>query len=223
MGRRFSASTSTAAIIATRTSIILLFLSCCCRPSLPMIDAFSPPIIPSGTASGSGANNHNIATNAHRWHHLHHGNTRQFIPSSPFFSGYHNNNKLVASPSGYGSCSSKSTTCLSMSVTGGVAAATATSSLARRILSHGITTFASNWKAYSLIPLVAGFVGWFTNYLAVQMIFYPIKWRGIPIYKVEGEPLGLLGWQGVYYLYSFLLRSRSFVTAYHQPKMYHYA
>lgn len=69
-------------------------------------------------------------------------------------------------------------------------------SLAKRIVSRGITTFASNWKAYSLIPLVAGFVGWFTNYLAVQMIFYPIKWRGLPIYRVEGEPLGLLGWQG---------------------------
>lgn len=37
----------------------------------------------------------------------------------------------------------------------------------------------------------------FTNYLAVQMIFYPIKWRGLPIYRVEGEPFGLLGWQGI--------------------------
>ncbi len=70
-------------------------------------------------------------------------------------------------------------------------------SLVGRILGHGVTTFMSNWKAYSIIPLVAGFVGWFTNYLAVQMIFYPIKWRGIPIVKVEGEPLGLLGWQGM--------------------------
>eukprot|EP00571_Detonula_confervacea_P006189 CAMPEP_0172318692 /NCGR_PEP_ID=MMETSP1058-20130122/35544_1 /TAXON_ID=83371 /ORGANISM="Detonula confervacea, Strain CCMP 353" /LENGTH=559 /DNA_ID=CAMNT_0013033575 /DNA_START=37 /DNA_END=1713 /DNA_ORIENTATION=+ len=70
-------------------------------------------------------------------------------------------------------------------------------SIARRVIGHGVTTFMSNWKAYSLIPLVAGFVGWFTNYLAVQMIFYPIRWRGIPIYKVEGEPLGLIGWQGI--------------------------
>ena len=35
-----------------------------------------------------------------------------------------------------------------------------TTSIAKRIISHGITTFMSNWKAYSLIPLVAGFVGW---------------------------------------------------------------
>jgi hypothetical protein len=70
-------------------------------------------------------------------------------------------------------------------------------SILRRVLSHGVTTFMSNWKAYSAIPLVAGFVGWLTNYLAVQMIFFPIKWRGIPLYRVEGEPLGFIGWQGI--------------------------
>lgn len=73
----------------------------------------------------------------------------------------------------------------------------ASTSLLQRILSHGVTTFMSNWKAYSVIPFIAGFVGWFTNYLAVQMIFYPIRWRGLPIYRVEGEPLGLFGWQGI--------------------------
>jgi hypothetical protein len=77
-----------------------------------------------------------------------------------------------------------------------ISTTTCHASAAAAIVNHGITTFMSNWKSYSLIPLVAGFVGWFTNYLAVQMIFYPIKWRGLPIYKVEGEPLGLLGWQG---------------------------
>jgi len=73
----------------------------------------------------------------------------------------------------------------------------ASTSLLQRILSHGVTTFMSNWKAYSIIPFVAGFVGWFTNYLAVQMIFFPIKWRGVPFYRVEGEPLGFFGWQGI--------------------------
>lgn len=73
----------------------------------------------------------------------------------------------------------------------------ASTSLMQRIISHGVTTFMSNWKAYSVIPFIAGFVGWFTNYLAVQMIFYPIRWRGLPIYKVEGEPLGVFGWQGI--------------------------
>ena len=36
----------------------------------------------------------------------------------------------------------------------------ASTSLARRVIGHGVTTFLSNWKAYSMIPFVAGFVGW---------------------------------------------------------------
>lgn len=67
----------------------------------------------------------------------------------------------------------------------------------RQILFHGSQTFLSRWKTYTLIPFVAGFVGWVTNFLAVQMIFRPIQWTGIPIYKKEGEPLGLFGWQGI--------------------------
>lgn len=51
--------------------------------------------------------------------------------------------------------------------------------------------------AYLLIPVIAAFVGWFTNYLAVQMIFYPIQFRGIPIWRRPEVPLGLLGWQGI--------------------------
>ncbi|KAL3922756.1 MAG: hypothetical protein SGILL_002033 [Bacillariaceae sp.] len=50
---------------------------------------------------------------------------------------------------------------------------------------------------YLLIPVIAAFVGWFTNYLAVQMIFYPIQFRGIPLYRRPEVPLGLLGWQGI--------------------------
>ncbi len=48
-----------------------------------------------------------------------------------------------------------------------------------------------------LIPCVAALVGWLTNWLAVQMIFYPIQFRGIPIYRVKEVPLGLIGWQGI--------------------------
>ncbi len=39
-----------------------------------------------------------------------------------------------------------------------------------------------------LIPFTYGFVGWFTNWLALKMTFYPIKFKGIPPY---------LGWQGI--------------------------
>lgn len=40
----------------------------------------------------------------------------------------------------------------------------------------------------ALIPLISAFVGWFTNFLAVKMMFYPIEFVGIkPIF----------GWQGL--------------------------
>ena len=60
-----------------------------------------------------------------------------------------------------------------------------------------ITKFKSRPSAYLLIPVIAAFVGWFTNYLAVQMIFYPIEFRGIPLLRKDEVPLGLLGWQGI--------------------------
>jgi len=48
-----------------------------------------------------------------------------------------------------------------------------------------------------LIPCIAALVGWFTNWLAVQMIFYPIKFLGIPLFRVRDCPLGFIGWQGI--------------------------
>jgi hypothetical protein len=56
------------------------------------------------------------------------------------------------------------------------------------------------------IPLVAAFVGWLTNWLAVQMLFYPVDFLGVSLkrYVVDSvyscdvlQPLGILGWQGV--------------------------
>lgn len=29
------------------------------------------------------------------------------------------------------------------------------------------------------------------------MIFHPLVWRGIPLRVIPGEPLGLIGWQGI--------------------------
>ena len=39
-----------------------------------------------------------------------------------------------------------------------------------------------------LIPLISALVGWFTNVVAIKMMFYPVEFVGIPPY---------LGWQGV--------------------------
>jgi len=66
-----------------------------------------------------------------------------------------------------------------------------------KCITAAINKFKSRPSAYLLIPVIAAFVGWFTNYLAVQMIFYPIEFRGIPIWRRDEIPLGLLGWQGI--------------------------
>ena len=66
--------------------------------------------------------------------------------------------------------------------------------------------YRANPRGILLIPVVAAFVGWFTNWLAVKMIFYPIGFFGVPIAQmVEGyqygypilNPLGAVGWQGI--------------------------
>jgi len=66
--------------------------------------------------------------------------------------------------------------------------------------------FIADKKGMLLIPVVAAFVGWFTNWLAVKMIFYPINFWGLPFMQyIEGslygfdilQPLGLIGWQGI--------------------------
>ena len=57
--------------------------------------------------------------------------------------------------------------------------------------------FRSKPGTYMIIPVIAALVGWVTNWLAVQMIFYPIKFRGIPLWIKDEVPLGFLGWQGI--------------------------
>jgi hypothetical protein len=47
------------------------------------------------------------------------------------------------------------------------------------------------------IPLTSAAVGWITNKVAVDMIFFPLVWRGIPLRVFEGQPFGILGWQGI--------------------------
>jgi len=60
-----------------------------------------------------------------------------------------------------------------------------------------LARFKANPWAYIPIPIIAGLVGYITNWLAVQMIFYPIQWKGIPLRVWPDEPFGLFGWQGI--------------------------
>lgn len=47
---------------------------------------------------------------------------------------------------------------------------------------------------YISIPIVAGLVGYITNYIGIKMLFYPINWTGIPLMTWPGQPFGLFGW-----------------------------
>jgi uncharacterized membrane protein YheB (UPF0754 family) len=53
------------------------------------------------------------------------------------------------------------------------------------------------WWEYFLIPWFAGFVGYITNVLALEMMFHPIEFWGIPLYRPKDQPWGIIGWQGV--------------------------
>ncbi|KAL7539746.1 hypothetical protein ACHAWF_006496 [Thalassiosira exigua] len=50
---------------------------------------------------------------------------------------------------------------------------------------------------YATIPAVAAFLGLYTNWMGVKMLFYPIEYVGTEWYRQPFVPYGFLGWQGV--------------------------
>ena len=40
-------------------------------------------------------------------------------------------------------------------------------------------------------------MGWVTNKVAVEMIFYPIEYFGVALRRWVNQPLGVVGWQGI--------------------------
>ena len=52
------------------------------------------------------------------------------------------------------------------------------------------------WRFWS-VPVAAAAVGYVTNYIGVNMLFYPIEYTGINYKRWPEQPFGLLGWQGV--------------------------
>jgi uncharacterized membrane protein YheB (UPF0754 family) len=54
------------------------------------------------------------------------------------------------------------------------------------------------WQ-YVSIPVIAGAVGYITNYVWVSMLFYPIEWTGpgVPFRRWPDQLFGLIGWQGI--------------------------
>jgi len=53
------------------------------------------------------------------------------------------------------------------------------------------------WWKYVIMPFMSGIVGWFTNVLALEMTFRPIEYFGISLFRLEEQPWGLFGWQGI--------------------------
>eukprot|EP00985_Skeletonema_marinoi_P003737 scaffold1616_cov173-Skeletonema_marinoi.AAC.9 len=48
---------------------------------------------------------------------------------------------------------------------------------------------------YLIQPVIAGFVGYLTNVLALEMTFRPIEFFGIELFRIKGQPWGFFGWQ----------------------------
>jgi len=69
--------------------------------------------------------------------------------------------------------------------------------VARQLVPVGWQQLKARPLAYLTIPLVAAFVGWFTNWVSVQMMFYPLEFVGVELYREKNVPYGLFGWQGV--------------------------
>ena len=67
----------------------------------------------------------------------------------------------------------------------------------RLALTVAARRFCTRWWQYATIPLFAGAVGWVTNKLAVDMIFYPIEFAGLRLRTYPNQPLGWVGWQGI--------------------------
>lgn len=61
----------------------------------------------------------------------------------------------------------------------------------------GALDFRSRPLRYMSIPLVAGLVGYATNWVGIQMLFYPIETLGPELYRQTDSPYGLFCWQGV--------------------------
>ena len=64
-------------------------------------------------------------------------------------------------------------------------------------LSAAARRFCTRPWQYLTIPLVAGAVGWITNYIAVEMIFEPREYLGLRLRTWPNNPAGLFCWQGI--------------------------
>ena len=57
--------------------------------------------------------------------------------------------------------------------------------------------FEEEWWKYLLVPFIDGIVGYLTNVLALEMTFAPLEFMGCELLRLEGQPWGFFGWQGI--------------------------
>ena len=60
-----------------------------------------------------------------------------------------------------------------------------------------LSSIKANPIEFATIPAVAALVGISTNYMGVQMLFYPLEYRGSSFKRYDKAPYGIFGWQGV--------------------------
>jgi uncharacterized membrane protein YheB (UPF0754 family) len=132
-------------------------------------------------------------------------------PDSLWTHYYYHQHTTVPAPTFSSSSSSSSSSPLTSSISNRIRRTHHKDSLRLRLLGRQESYHPSKMKAftravakfkarpgtYLLIPVVAAIVGWVTNWMAVQMIFYPIQYWGLSLYRKPEVPLGLLGWQGI--------------------------
>jgi uncharacterized membrane protein YheB (UPF0754 family) len=53
------------------------------------------------------------------------------------------------------------------------------------------------WWKYLIMPFMSGLVGYGTNVLALEMTFRPIEYFGLNLWRMNEQPWGLFGWQGI--------------------------
>lgn len=54
-----------------------------------------------------------------------------------------------------------------------------------------------HWWKFAIMPFMSALVGWGTNVLALFMTFKPIEYAGVEWFRIEDQPWGFFGWQGI--------------------------
>jgi uncharacterized membrane protein YheB (UPF0754 family) len=60
-----------------------------------------------------------------------------------------------------------------------------------------LSSFTTTKQKTTNSPLIAGIVGYITNWIALEMTLGPLEFFGIELFRIKEQPWGLFGWQGI--------------------------